>query len=132
MKTFFLKKNQQGISIIEVIVVIFLVAILFTLIFLEVAALNTSRKQRYENIAYHSANKKMEALRATAVDSLPASGSISDSQLSQIPFGSGSFTVANYTGYTGIKEITVTVTWNDGSNKSVVIKTLAGSGGINP
>jgi phosphoglycolate phosphatase-like HAD superfamily hydrolase len=66
-----------------------------------------TKKLRHENLAYHVANKKMEELRATAFDSLPASGSISDAMLLQIPSGSGSFTTADHAGFTGLKEITV-------------------------
>ncbi len=100
-----------------------------------ISALNTvalTRKLRYENLAYHAANKQMEVLRDTAYASLPASGTISDPMLAQIPSGAGSFTVSNYPGYGGMKELVVTVTWNVGVAKSVVLRTLAGSGGINP
>jgi hypothetical protein len=91
-----------------------------------------TKKLRYENLAYHVANKQMETLRSTSFDSLPASGSISDSMLSQIPQGAGSFTISDSGTYSGLKELTVTVTWNDGIAKQVDIYSLAGSGGINP
>jgi hypothetical protein len=100
-----------------------------------VSALNVvalTKKLRYENLAYHVANKQMESLRNIAVASLPSSGTISDSLLSQIPSGAGNFTVANYPGFGGTKEIVVTVTWNDGISKQVVVRSVAGSGGINP
>jgi len=119
-------------SFIEVIVVLFIVIVLFDISLMEVNALSIMRKQRYENVAYHIANKQMEGLRAIAFASLPSSGTISDPLLSQIPSGSGNFTVSDYSGYSGIKELITTVAWNDGSSKSVVIKTLAGNGGINP
>jgi competence protein ComGC len=126
------RTSQSGASLIEIIVTMFMI---FVLLILYVSALNTAtltRKLRYENIAYHVANKQMESLRATALDSLPSSGSISDPQLSQIPSGSGNFTVDDYPGFGGMKEIVVTVTWDDGQPKQTVFRTLAGSGGINP
>lgn len=95
-------------------------------------AVALSRKARNEDLAYHIGSKQMETLRATSFASLPGSGSIADSMLSQIPSGSGSFTVADYPSYTGVKELVVTVNWNDGQARSVVLRTLAGSGGINP
>ena len=126
-------KSQLGMSFIEVIVVLFIIIVLFDISLIEVNALSIMRKQRYENIAYHVANKQMESLRATTFASLPSSGTISDPLLSQVPLGSGNFTVSDYSGYSGIKELIVTIMWNDGSaSKSVVIKTLAGNGGINP
>ena len=125
-------KNSNGFTLIEVIVSIFILAILLTFYASVLNTIVLTRKQRYENLAYHIANKKMEDLRSTVFASLPPSGTISDTQLSLIPSGSGSFTVSNYSGFTGMKEIIVTVTWNDGIAKSVVLKTLAGNGGINP
>ena len=119
-------------SLIEVVISMFMIAVLFVFY---TAALNTvalSKKLRFENLAYHVANKQMEVLRDTAFSSLPSSGTISDSQLSQIPSGAGSYTISSYPGYGGMKEIVVTVIWNDGIAKSVVLRTLAGSGGINP
>lgn len=115
--------------------VVISMAMILVLFILYIAAQNTTihtRKLRYENLAYHAANKKMEELRATAFNSLPVSGAISDSMLGQIPSGAGSFTVNDYAGFSGLKEVIVTVTWNDGISKQVVLKTLAGSGGINP
>jgi len=123
---------QSGMSFIEVIVVLFIIIVLFDISLIEANALSIMKKQRYENIAYHIANKQMEDLRATTFTSLPGSGTILDPLLSQIPSGSGNFTVNDYSGYSGIKELITTVTWNDGIPKSVVIKTLAGNGGINP
>lgn len=123
---------QQGFSLVEMIVLIFIVGILFNLVIMEVESLIISRKQKYEDIAYHIANKEMESLRATSFDDLPSSGNISDTQLNQIPSGSGNFTVTDYTGYSGLKQLTVTVVWNDGSSKSVVLNTIAGKGGLNP
>jgi len=127
-----IKDHQSGVSLIEVIISMFMLSVL--LVFY-ISALNTvalTRKLRYENLAYHAANKQMEVLRDTAYASLPASGTISDPMLAQIPSGAGSFTVSNYPGYGGMKELVVTVTWNVGVAKSVVLRTLAGSGGINP
>lgn len=125
------KKKQSGMSLVEVIVSMFLIIILFSLLIVEFGTLSISKKQKYENIAYHVANKQMEDLRLTPITSLPSSGTISDSLLQQIPSGTGNFTVSNYSGYSGLKELVVTVTWNDGGYGSVILKTLAGSGGLN-
>ncbi len=126
------KKFQLGVSLIEVIIAMFMISVLLVLY---IAALNTvalTRKLRYENVAYHVANKQMETLRNTPYASLPGSGTFSDSLLDQIPSGSASYTIADYAGYGGIKEFVVTVSWNDGISKQVVLRTLAGTGGINP
>lgn len=125
-----MKKN--GFTLVEVIVSMFIILILFDLLVIEINALKVSQKQRYENIAYHIANKKMESLRGTSFAGLPSSGNISDTQLTLIPSGAGTYAISDYAGYSGLKEFVVTVTWNDGANKSVVLKTLAGLGGLNP
>lgn len=126
-------KNQDGLSLIEVIVSMFLIVALFVLY---LSALNTVlilKKTNTEDIAYHIANKQMEALREIPIASLPAAGSITDSQLTLITAGTGSYAVNNYASMAGMKEIVVTVGWTEGSlNKQVVIRTLAGTGGINP
>ena len=131
-----MKPNQatkhEGFSLIEVILSMFMVVVLFLLY---VSALNLVallKKVKMEDIAYHIANKQLETLRETPFASLPASGTITDTDLSTIPQGSGSYTVAAYAPLNKMKEITVTVNWNDGSSKNITIKSLAGTGGINP
>ncbi|OGE74333.1 MAG: hypothetical protein A3I07_02685 [Candidatus Doudnabacteria bacterium RIFCSPLOWO2_02_FULL_42_9] len=124
--------RQKGTSLVEVILVMF---VLFVLVIFYASALNTvalTRKLRYENLAYHVANKQMETLRNTTFDTLPAGGVVVDPMLAQIPSGSGDFTVVDYPGFAGIKEITITVNWNDGVNKQIILRTLAGLEGINP
>lgn len=128
----YFKYNQKGLSIIEVIVSMGMLLALFVLYATAINTTIATKSLRYENYAYHAANKKMEDLRGTALASLPSSGTISDSLLTKIPSGSGNFTVTNHGTYTGLKEIVVTVTWVDkGLNKQIQLRTLAGSGGIN-
>ena len=128
----YIKNSQSGFSLIEIVVSMVIILILFDLFIIEMSALKVSERQRYENIAYHIANKKMENLRSTTFSSLPSSGSIVDTQLALIPTGAGTYTISDYAGFSGLKEFVVTVTWNDGENKSVVLKTLAGPNGLNP
>jgi Tfp pilus assembly protein PilV len=126
------KNAKRGMSLIEVIISMFFLGVM---LILYSAALNTvslSKKLRNENTAYHVASKKMEELRSIPFSSLPGSGTIADPTLANIPSGSGSFTVSDHVGFTGLKELTVTVTWNDGAARQVVIRSLSGSGGINP
>ena len=73
----------------------------------------------------------MEDLRLTAFSDIPSSGTISPSLLDEVPSGSGTFSVSDYPNYSGLKEIVVTVTWNYNGEKSVVLRTLVGSGGFN-
>lgn len=124
---------QSGVTLIEVIVSMFLVFVLFVLY---LAAMNTVviiKKTNYSDIAYHVANKQMEAVRSTPYASLTiGTTSISDPDLSRIPSGAGNYVISNYSSMTGVYEVVVTVSWNDGGAKSIVLQTLMGSGGINP
>ncbi|MBI2607905.1 MAG: prepilin-type N-terminal cleavage/methylation domain-containing protein [Candidatus Doudnabacteria bacterium] len=124
--------SQKGISLIEVLISLGMLAVL---LILYVAALNVvaiTKKLRFENLAYHVASTQVEELRSIPVESLPPSGTITDALLAQIPQGAGSFTVVDSGSFTGLKEISVTVTWNDGIAKQLELETLAGAGGINP
>jgi len=125
-------RRQAGLSLIEVVISMFMLSVLLVFYASALNLVALSRRMRNENLAYHVANKQMETLRDTPLAALAASGSINDPMLTQLHSGTGNFTVADYPGFTGMKEMVVTVSWNDGANKSVVLKTLAGSGGINP
>jgi prepilin-type N-terminal cleavage/methylation domain-containing protein len=124
--------KQSGMTLIEVLVSM---AMLGALVVLYAAVFNISvftKGMKKENIAYHIASKKMEELRNTPYGSLPTSATFSDTQLSQLPASSASFTINNYGSYSGLKEIVVAVNWNDGKARNISVKTLVGTGGINP
>jgi len=121
--------NQKGFSIIEILITLFIIGVMMVLYYAALNSAALSKKLKNENLAYHSANKKMEELRGTPYDSLPPSGNFTDTSFST---GSGTFEVNSVAGFTGLKEIVVTVSWNDGIAKSVVIKSYSGSGGLNP
>ena len=126
------RRAQSGMSIVEVLVSI---AIVGSLIVLYAAAFNVStlsRTMRSENLAYHIASKRMEELRNMDYAALPASGTFSDPLMASLTSGAGSYTRANYSTYTGMQELVVTVTWFEGRSRSVQVRTIVGTGGINP
>ncbi|HYE22061.1 MAG TPA: hypothetical protein VD998_00545 [Verrucomicrobiae bacterium] len=126
------KESEVGVTFIEVIVSLAFVGVM---LIIYASALNTaalSKQLRYETFAYHVANKKMEELRSMTIATLPANGAIADPMLSSLPSGAGNFTVVDHVGFTGLKEITITVSWNQNGAKQVQLKSLAGTGGINP
>ncbi len=126
------QKNQSGMTLIEMLISIAMIGGLIVLYSASFNVIGLTKTMKSENIAYHIANIKIEELRTTTYASLPPSGSFTDPQLSQLPSGTAAFTVTNYGSYTGLKEFVVTVSWNDGRARSVQLKTLAGTGGINP
>lgn len=120
-------------TLIEIVVSMFLIFVLFVLYLAAINTVALVKKTSYSDIAYHIANKQMESLREVAYTSLTntASTPISDPQFSEIPSGAGIYSVSDYASMPGVKEIVVIVTWNDGASKSLSIRSLAGSGGIN-
>ncbi|MBX4191383.1 MAG: prepilin-type N-terminal cleavage/methylation domain-containing protein [Candidatus Doudnabacteria bacterium] len=125
-------KKQNGFSLIEVTITLLLVGVIFVLYASALNVVAVTRKLRYENIAYHIANKEIEILRNTSYEDLPSSGSISDTLLAGLPSGGGTYTIADHASMSNMKEVTVSVVWADPVSKEVRIKTLMGTGGINP
>ena len=121
----------QAFSLIEVLIGLGIVLITLTILGVVINTVPLTKNARYQSTAYHIAAKEVEILRNTSFASLPGSGSFSGTGLSSLPSGSGSLTVVNYQSSTDIKQITVTVSWNDrGTTRSVTLETLIGSGGL--
>ena len=124
------KAGPRGFSTIEVIFALFLLA---TALVVYASSLNLVRilkTTRYQNLAYHIAQKQLEDMRNTAFSALPGTGAISDSQLSSLPSGQGTLTVTDLD--TNLKQVTVSVSWTEtGLPKSVNLDTLIYQNGIN-
>ncbi len=121
------KTKQQGFSLLEVLIALFMVAMMLVLYQSAISAIALSRNAKDQEIALRIASHKLEALRAAGYDALPSSGTypFSDAQLSIIPAASGSFTVIDSTNRT--KQVTVTTTWREpgtGKDHAVVLDTL--------
>jgi prepilin-type N-terminal cleavage/methylation domain-containing protein len=126
------KNKQSGMTLIEVLISLAMVG---GLIVLYAAVFNISlqtRTMKYENLAYHIASRKMEDIRNTPYGTLPASASFADPLLTQLPLSAANFTINDFITYSGLKEVVVTVNWTDRKSRNVVIRTLIGTGGINP
>lgn len=73
----------------------------------------------------------MENLRNTAFGSLPPSGPLADSDLSRLPGGSASLSISDYGSSSLIKDLIVTISWEEsGVTKDVTLQTLISQGGI--
>lgn len=105
------KGTQQGFTILEVALGIFIVVVM---LMLYQAALNSvflTKNAKDQEIALRIASHKIEEIRAGGYASVPSSGSFSDSLLSTIPSGSANLEVATFNAKT--KQITVTVSWQE-------------------
>lgn len=126
-------REQIGFSLVEVIIAMGLILVTVMIFGVALSALPLTKTARNSNIAYHVAAKKIEEIRNLPFGSLPASGSFTDSAMSQMPSGAtASLTVQNYSGSSQIKQITATISWTEnGNGKSTTLDTLVASGGLN-
>jgi prepilin-type N-terminal cleavage/methylation domain-containing protein len=108
--------NQNGFSIIEALVAIFIVGIVLIIYAASSNLLLLNNNARHLELAQRIAISEMEDLRATSFNSLPSSGSFSSSLMSSLPGGSGRIVLTSL--HSSTKQITVTVNWNESSGKS--------------
>ncbi|MDP3741451.1 MAG: prepilin-type N-terminal cleavage/methylation domain-containing protein [bacterium] len=124
--------SSFGFSLIEVVIALAIVLIAVSIFAVAINTVPLTKHARNQNLAYHLAAKKVEELRNTPFDSLPASGSFNDAGFTDLPQASGNLAVANYSGSAQIKRLTVTVSWSEsGSSQSLVLETLMSDRGLN-
>jgi Tfp pilus assembly protein PilV len=125
-------KRKNGFSLLEVLIAIFFITVTVFIFLKTTDTLGRIGRARHQTTAYHIAAKKIEDLRNASFASLPSSGSFSDSQLSSLPQGVASITVADYDPpSTKIKQVTVTVSWQEQSKPyQVSLSTLISQGGL--
>jgi prepilin-type N-terminal cleavage/methylation domain-containing protein len=123
-------KKEAGFSIVEVVIALFILGIVMLVYASASNTLVLNRIAKHQQLAYRIAASELESLRSGGYGSLPASGSFSDSLLSNLPSGVGSLAVSTYDPKT--KQVVVTVTWTESSRPSqaVVLTTLVAEGGL--
>jgi prepilin-type N-terminal cleavage/methylation domain-containing protein len=121
---------RRGVTLIETIIAIAVVASTLTAVGALLSAARLGLSTRDESLAYAVASSKLEGLRAAGYAALPGNGSFSDTQLSSLPAGTGSLTVSDES--ETLKRVTVTVGWSErGAARSVSLSTLiASTGGL--
>ena len=130
--------NQTGFSLIEMILVVFVVIAIGALVANLPSSLKLVGSQKKESIAKDIASKKVEDLRSQAfVNLINGTTPIIDSRLSGLPSGAGNITVSDCPATVGknseinIKQVDVDVTWvESGTNKNVKVTTLITQGGL--
>jgi prepilin-type N-terminal cleavage/methylation domain-containing protein len=126
-----LKRAQQGFTIIELLLSLALVAAMVVLYQVALNTLKLNEIVRDKEIALRIAQNKMEELRNTPYNSLPASSTFSDTLLSSLASSSGSITVSNYSDT--VKQVSVIVQWHrpgTQSNSSITLTTLMKQNGF--
>ena len=124
-------KNNQGFTLIDVVVALGLIAITLFCYFAVLKTVTLTRFSKHQALAYQVAIKKIEELKAVPFASLPTSGPFTDSALTALLQAQANLTVANHGGSASIKEITATISWQEnGVTKNVEVKTMLTNGGI--
>lgn len=128
-----MRRLKKGFTLVETLIALALVGATLVVFGAAVATLPAIKTARDQNIAYHVAAKKIEELRKTPFDSLPASGSFSDPGLSNLSSSTASLVISDYEGSSDIKRVTATVSWDMlGATRDIVLETLIGESGLNP
>lgn len=124
-------KNNQGFTLIELVVTIGLMAVTLFSYFVVLQTIAANRFLQHQTLAYQVALKKVEELKSLPFASLPAGGSFTDSALSVLSQPQASLTISDYGGSAQLKEATVIISWREmAQTKQVEIKTLLTEGGI--
>lgn len=113
----------RGFSLIEVVISLFIVTVTITLAGEMLTLMSLSRHAKNQALALSIARNEISILRAAGYDTMPASGSFSDTQLSSLQNGAGALAVSDYNAQT--KQVTATVSWLEKSaTTSVSMTTL--------
>ncbi len=92
-------------------ITLFIIGVILLLYQVSFNNLLLSRNIKDQEIALRVANNKIEALRAEGYDTLPASGSFSDSQLDSLPGALATMTITDFN--TDTKQIIITIQWQE-------------------
>lgn len=132
-----MRRNQSGLSLLELILVIGLVSFLSLLLFNLPASIAAINKSIHQSVARDIANKKMGSLRKQAYTNLAnGQSSFTDGSLQKLFQPSASFTIEDCpesicTTPLEAKKVTVTVLWKEATgNQRVDITTLIAKGGV--
>lgn len=133
-----MKKSELGVSLIESLLVIVIVASMVFLMANIPNAMNLVNKSKHLSLAREIAAKQIEDKRNISYANLVNdSSTISDSRINLLPGGSGLVVVADCnsqicTNGEHIKQVTVTVNWKDNSKAQIItLNTMIGEGGLN-
>lgn len=130
-------KKQRGFSLIEIVVVVFLVAILALIIASLPQTVSSINKSRHASIARDIASKQVDYLRKQTYSNLPLGlNNFSDPNLSTLPQATATYEVSDCplevcAASEQLKEAVIRVSWNEsGEPKNIELTTLIGQGGV--
>ena len=131
------KSAQQGISLVETLIVIATISILVVLIASVSSSVATIGKTRSSSLAKDIASRELDYLRKIGYANLAnGNNTFTDSDLSRLPFGTGKYEISDCpvtvcTKGEKTKQVKVTINWvEQGNTKTAELMTLVGEGGI--
>ena len=112
--------THRGFTLLEIVLSLFLILAIITMLLSASGTYVSSRGSNLRGIAAKIASRQVESLRKMNFDSLPASGSFSDPDLSKLPQGSGTQTLTVYQSSPDMKQVTIQVNWTENSTAKAV------------
>lgn len=124
-------QKQNGFGILEVVITLFIIGVTLLLFAVVSNSVVLNKYNRYKEIALRIAEHELQELRTTPYANLPASGSITNTQLSSLPQGSGTMTITEEED--GLSQATITITWRNPSataDQQLTLSTYIWQGGL--
>ncbi|HMQ02112.1 MAG TPA: prepilin-type N-terminal cleavage/methylation domain-containing protein [Candidatus Doudnabacteria bacterium] len=112
-----LRNKQNGFSIIEVMVSLLIIGTTLLLYTVISNSITLNKYNRYKEVALRSAETQLQVLRTTSYNSLPASGTFTNSQIQSLPEGAGAMVIEEVSA--GLSEATVTISWRSPASEAM-------------
>ncbi len=106
---------RRGFTLLEIVLALFLVLAIIVMLLSASGTLVSSRSSNLRGIAAKIESREIETLRKMNFDSLPATGSFTDADLSKLPQGTATQTLSSYQSSPDIKLVEVQVNWIENS-----------------
>lgn len=132
--------SEKGMSLIDVLVSIWVVALLsMSICTMVVVSRSANTQAQNSQIAVNAARRELDLLRGMKCYLLPnqTNGPLIKNipEISNLSNGTGRLTVADCAGLTGLKQVAVTISWTaqpSGRSKTYTITTMMGQNGLRP
>jgi len=119
------KNLKSGFSLIEILILLFLLSVGFIFYFSSSQTTVLIRLSDHKMTAHQIAFKKIESIKALAPSNWPPNGNFNDSSLSLLPQGQANLNISNFDQQGKLKKIKVDVLWNEsGTQKIYTLETL--------
>ncbi len=109
--------QKNGYTLIEVVISLFIIGVMLLVYSAASNTLILNRDAKHQQIANRIAASELEDLRGMPFASLPASGPFSHPLLSSLPSGEAILSISD--DYDKLKQVTVTVSWQEPGSQNI-------------